>query len=228
MKTAPTSSAGLIRPAATATPAVANTMSPGAKKIGTPISSRNMSVQITARSPVPSAPWIQPIGFTDLFSVLKSLAVNQAERGPASELPRTGRRTSWVVRTWSVPHVYLYRLGLGRRMGKLQVILLTTKGRKTGRSHTVPLNTIAEDGGFVVVGSNGGSDFDPNWWLNLVADPTASVQVGGQVMPARMEPITDPAERQRLWDKFVAAMRGYAGYQKGTSRTIPLGLLRPT
>jgi F420H(2)-dependent quinone reductase len=117
---------------------------------------------------------------------------------------------------------------MGRRMGKLQVILLTTQGRKTGRPHTVPLNTLPEDGGFVVVGSNNGSDFDPNWWLNLVANPNATIQVNRRVIPVRMEPITDPTERQRLWDKFVAAIRRYRGYQKGTSRTIPLGLLRPT
>jgi len=112
-------------------------------------------------------------------------------------------------------------------MGTVQVILLTTTGRKTGRPHTVPLNGMPEGDGFVVIGSAGGSDFDPAWWLNLVANPNASIQVNTRVIAVRMEPVTDVAERRRLWDKVVASMRGYAGYQKKTKRVIPLGLLRP-
>ncbi len=112
-------------------------------------------------------------------------------------------------------------------MGTAQVILLTTTGRKTGRPHTVPLNGLPEGDGFVVIGSYGGSDFDPGWWLNLVASPDASIQVNDRVIRVRMEPVTDPAERRRLWDKVVASMRGYASYQKKTKRVIPLGVLRP-
>ena len=116
---------------------------------------------------------------------------------------------------------------MARRMGRAQVILLTTTGRKTGRPLTVPLNGLPEGDGFVVIGSNGGSDFDPGWWLNLVASPVASIQVDDRVIRVRMEPVTDPAEHRRLWDNVVASMRGYAGYQKKTKRAIPLGLLQP-
>jgi F420H(2)-dependent quinone reductase len=112
-------------------------------------------------------------------------------------------------------------------MGKLQVILLTTTGRKTGRPQTVPLNGLPDGDGFVVVGSNFGSDVDPVWWLNLVANPNASIQVNNRLINVRMEPVTDPAERRRLWDQAVASMSGYAAYQKKTKRLIPLGLLRP-
>jgi len=116
---------------------------------------------------------------------------------------------------------------MARRMGTAQVILLTTTGRKTGRPQTVPLNGLPEGDGFVVIGSNSGSDFDPGWWLNLVAKPDASIQVDDRVIRVRMEPVTDPAEHRRLWEIVVASMRGYAGYQKKTKRVIPLGLLRP-
>ncbi len=107
------------------------------------------------------------------------------------------------------------------------MILLTTTGRKTGRAQTVPLNGMPEGDGFVVIGSAGGSDFDPAWWLNLVANPNASIQVNNRVINVRMQPVTDAAERRRLWDKVVASMRGYAAYEKKTKRVIPLGLLRP-
>ncbi len=116
---------------------------------------------------------------------------------------------------------------MARRMGPVQVILLTTTGRKTGRPHTVALNGMPEGDGFVVIGSASGSDFDPAWWLNLVANPDATIQVNDRIIRVRMEPVTDPADRRRLWDKIVASMRGYAGYQKKTKRVIPLGLLRP-
>jgi F420H(2)-dependent quinone reductase len=112
-------------------------------------------------------------------------------------------------------------------MGTVQVILLTTTGRKTGRPQTVPLNGMPEGDGFIVIGSNSGSEVDPGWWLNLVANPKASIQVNDRVIAVRMEPVTDPAERRRVWDKVVTSMRGYAGYQKRTKRVIPLGLLRP-
>jgi deazaflavin-dependent oxidoreductase (nitroreductase family) len=124
-------------------------------------------------------------------------------------------------------HILAYRTGMGRRMGKLQVILLTTTGRKTGRPHTVPLNGVPEGNAYVVIGSAGGSDFDPEWWLNLIANPNARIQVNNRMINVRMEPVTDPAERRRLWDQVVALMRGYAAYEKKTKRVIPLGQLRP-
>jgi deazaflavin-dependent oxidoreductase (nitroreductase family) len=112
-------------------------------------------------------------------------------------------------------------------MGNVQLILLTTTGRKTGRAQTVTLNGVPEGEGFLVVGSAWGSDADPAWWLNLVANPEASMQVNDRVTNVRMETITDPAERQRLWAKAVASMPRYTGYERKTKRVIPLGLLRP-
>ncbi|HEV2013305.1 MAG TPA: nitroreductase/quinone reductase family protein [Candidatus Dormibacteraeota bacterium] len=132
-----------------------------------------------------------------------------------------------MLRAGGAIHRFMYRRGLARRMGKLQVLLLTTTGRKTGRPQTVPVNGVPEGDGFFVIGSAGGSDFDPAWWLNLVANPKASIQVNDRLINVRMEPVTDPAERRRLWDKAVASMPRYAGYEKKTKRVIPLGLLRP-
>ncbi len=140
---------------------------------------------------------------------------------------RPGGMSRSMLRAGGAIHGFLYRRGLARRMGKLQVILLTTTGRKTGRPQTVPVNGVPEGDGFVVIGSASGSDFDPAWWLNLIANPNASIRVNDRVINVRMEPVTDPAERRRLWDKVVASMRRYAAYEKKTKRAIPLGLLRP-
>ena len=140
---------------------------------------------------------------------------------------RAGPLSRWLARQGGALHGFMYRRGMARRMGKLQVILLTTTGRKTGRPQTVPLNGVPEGDGFVVIGSAGGSDFDPAWWLNLVANPKASIRVNDRVISVRMEPVTDPSERRRLWDNIVASMGRYAAYEKKAKRVIPLGLLRP-
>ena len=109
-------------------------------------------------------------------------------------------------------------------MGKVQVILLTTTGRKTGRPQTVPLNGMPEGDGFVVIGWAGGSDFHPAWSLNLVANPHARIQVNNRSL---MSGCSRSRIRPAL-GHVVASMRGYAVYQKKTTRLIPLGLLRPT
>jgi deazaflavin-dependent oxidoreductase (nitroreductase family) len=112
-------------------------------------------------------------------------------------------------------------------MGKMQQVLLTTTGRKTGKPHTVPLGAVREGDGWVVIASFGGADVHPNWWLNMVANPNVTVRVNDQVLEARMQEITNPTDRERIWNTVVATMKGYANYPKKTSRRIPLGWLRP-
>ncbi len=115
---------------------------------------------------------------------------------------------------------------MARGIGKVQLILLTTIGRSTGRAQTVTLNGLPEGDGFLVVASAWGSHVDPAWWLNLVAKPEASIQVNNRIINVRMEAVTEPAERRRLWAKAIAAMSRYAAYERKTKRVIPLGLLR--
>jgi len=132
-----------------------------------------------------------------------------------------------MLRAAGVIHEFLYRRGIARKMGQMQQVLLTTTGRKSGRPHTVPLGAIREGDGWVVIGSNGGADVDPSWWLNMVANPDVTLQVNDQVIKARMQEIADPADRERIWNTVVATLKSYANYPKRTSRVIPLGLLRP-
>jgi len=112
-------------------------------------------------------------------------------------------------------------------MGQMQTVLLTTTGRKSGRPQTVALGTVREGDGWIVIGSNGGAHLHPNWWLNMVANPNVTLQVNDDVIKARMQEITNPADRERIWNNVVASGKGYANYPKKTSRVIPLGWLRP-
>jgi deazaflavin-dependent oxidoreductase (nitroreductase family) len=134
---------------------------------------------------------------------------------------------SKLVRAGGAVHAFLYRRGLARKMGQTQTVLLTTTGRKTGRSYTVALGAVPEGDGWVVIGSNSGAHVHPNWWLNMVAKPEVTLQVNDQITKARMQEITNPADRERIWNNVVASGKGYANYPKKTSRVIPLGLLRP-
>jgi deazaflavin-dependent oxidoreductase (nitroreductase family) len=134
---------------------------------------------------------------------------------------------SKLARAGGAVHGFLYRRGIARKMGQMQTVLLTTTGRKSGRPQTVALGTVREGDGWIVIGSNAGAHVHPNWWLNMVANPNVTVQVNDEVIKARMQEITNPADRERIWNNVVASGKGYANYPKKTSRVIPLGLLRP-
>ncbi len=124
-------------------------------------------------------------------------------------------------------HSFAYRRGLSRKMGKMPWILLTTTGRNSGQPHTVPVGAIRDADGWVVIASFYGADVHPSWWMNLLANPDATIQVNDQQVKVRMHEVTDPADRERIWNTVVATMNRYANYAEKTSRVIPLGWLRP-
>jgi hypothetical protein len=86
-----------------------------------------------------------------------------------------------ALRAASAVHRALYRVSGGRIGGRvwgLSILLLTTTGRKTGRGRTTPLCFLQDGDALVVVASNGGMDWFPDWWLNLLEQPHAEVLVG--------------------------------------------------
>jgi F420H(2)-dependent quinone reductase len=107
-----------------------------------------------------------------------------------------------------------------------RVLLLTTTGRKTGREHTVPLLYLRDGEGVVVVASNGGTASHPAWWLNLMTNPEATVEVGGRKVLVRAEEVGSE-ERKRLWPELVEMYGGYEDYQRRTDRKIPVVFLHP-
>ena len=134
-----------------------------------------------------------------------------------------------MIKSWSAIHEFWYRLSgglIGGRFGRIRMLLLTTTGRKSGRPRTTPLLYLEDDGNLVVIASNGGNPNHPAWWLNLKSDPQATVQVGRERRAVTAEE-AEGEERQRLWRAVVDVNRGYEGYQRSTSRRIPVVLLRP-
>jgi F420H(2)-dependent quinone reductase len=128
----------------------------------------------------------------------------------------------------------MHRVGVSLSGGRVgtsyrgePVILLTTKGRKTGKARTWPLVGLPlEHGGWAVVGSNGGHDEHPSWYLNLLADPRASVQDGRHHVAVRARD-AEGDERAAQWARFVDVLGTYAEYQEATRRQIPVVLLEP-
>jgi F420H(2)-dependent quinone reductase len=127
-------------------------------------------------------------------------------------------------------HITLYRLTNGRIGGRFiagsPILLLTTTGRRTGKQRTRPLAYVRDGDRFVLCASNGGSPKHPGWYHNLCATGRAEIQVGAEhfAVGART---ADPTERSRLFPRFVEMYQGYAGYERKTSRQIPLVLLTP-
>lgn len=122
----------------------------------------------------------------------------------------------------------VYRMSGGRanRVGKANILLLTTTGRRSGRPHTVPLVYVEDDGCYAVTASNAGQDHDPAWYRNLQANPDAVVEIGPRSMPVTAR-LANDAERAVLWPRFVEVFWGYATYARRTSRNIPVVLLEP-
>ena len=108
----------------------------------------------------------------------------------------------------------------------MPVLLLTTTGRRTGRSRTTPLTYLRDGDALVLVASAGGSDRAPAWSLNLDADPDVIVRRGGRA-ERRLARRASAEERDRLWPEITATYRGYARYQARTAREIPVYLLEP-
>ncbi len=122
---------------------------------------------------------------------------------------------------------------LGRSLGGMPVIDLTTVGRSSGVPRTailtVPHREPMPDGGerLIVIASRGGDDAQPAWYLNLVAEPAVQVARVGEHSRPYVARTADSAERARLWPLAVRSYRGYADYQRKTQREIPVVILEP-
>jgi deazaflavin-dependent oxidoreductase (nitroreductase family) len=128
-----------------------------------------------------------------------------------------------------VDQVRQYEETGGREGGTLEgkpVVILTTRGRRTGAVRKTPLMRVEHDGRYVVVASMGGSPQHPVWYLNLVADPVVKLQDGDLVMDLRARTAT-AEERRQWWPLATAAWPAYDTYQGNTEREIPVVILEP-
>ena len=104
------------------------------------------------------------------------------------------------------------------------ILLLTTRGRKSGEKRTTPLIYGKSGDDYVVVASKGGADEPPAWYVNLEADPVVEVQVLDDTFPVRARTAT-PDEKPELWKQMVGEWSHYDDYQERTDREIPVVVL---
>jgi deazaflavin-dependent oxidoreductase (nitroreductase family) len=115
---------------------------------------------------------------------------------------------------------------VGRKWRGGELVLLSTTGRRSGRRRTTPLVCLRDGPDIIVVASNGGSDRPPDWWLNLKDHHRADVDIAGLRVPV----IAREARGDRavaLSEAFAAAFPCFRGYQRRTSREIPVVVLHP-
>ena len=105
-------------------------------------------------------------------------------------------------------------------------LLLTTRGRRSGKLRRTPLIYGRDGDAYVVVASYGGSPEHPDWYFNLSDDPEVEIQVGDRVMPARAA-TAEGEDRDRLWRQMTGIWPDYDKYQARTQRVIPLVTLEP-
>ena len=114
----------------------------------------------------------------------------------------------------------------GADMNGLPVIILTSKGAKTGKLRKNPLMRVEHDGEYAVVASLGGAPKHPVWYYNLTANPHVELQ-DGAVRKDYVAREVQGAERETWWERAVAAYPDYAEYQKKTTRILPVFVLSP-
>lgn len=117
---------------------------------------------------------------------------------------------------------------VGWQLGRMTAVQLHTIGRSTGQRRSTMLSAPIRDGDrFVLVASKGGDDRQPQWYLNLVANPDIELTVRDKTFRMRARTAT-AAEKAQLWPTIVSVNPGYAGYQSKTSRDIPVVICEPS
>src|SRR6266850_2105339 len=114
---------------------------------------------------------------------------------------------------------------VGGQFADAPLLLLTTKGAKSGLSRTNPLAYLRDGDRYVVIASYAGAPTNPPWYYNLLANPKVRVEAGAESFDARAEVVKEP-ERSTLYQKMAAAMPVFSDYQRKTKRTIPVIALR--
>jgi deazaflavin-dependent oxidoreductase (nitroreductase family) len=141
---------------------------------------------------------------------------------PPQELRRT--RLEHLLDTRSVPlAIWLLRRTHGRisRLWRRRTLVLTTRGRRTGLPRTVPLQFFPDGESFVVVAANSGLPRPPAWYLNLAAEPHATIEVEGRTLDVHADQLVD-AEARAFWPRVLKAAPDYSRYPRRIGRLPPL------
>lgn len=133
---------------------------------------------------------------------------------------------------WVRDQVAEYEASGGSRANTLRdtglpIVVITTRGRRSGAVRKSPVMRVEHDGSYAIVASKGGAPTHPEWYLNLTAHPDeVTLQDGDTALPVDVH-VAEGAEREQWWARAVEAYPPYAEYQRNTERTIPVVVARP-
>ena len=128
---------------------------------------------------------------------------------------------------WNKQVIEEFRANGGKVGGMFEgrtLLLLHTVGAKSQQPRVNPVACVKDSDRLVVIASKGGAPTNPDWYYNLVANPSASVEVGTEQFKVRATVAEEP-ERTRLYHQMVAVMPGFAEYEQKTTRKIPVIVL---
>jgi deazaflavin-dependent oxidoreductase (nitroreductase family) len=144
-----------------------------------------------------------------------------------TELQPPRRREDMNLSIFGDSHVRVYQETKGAEgyiWNGAPILLLTTKGHKSGQARTTPLIFVQDGDAVAIIASKGGAPEHPGWYLNLQAQPRVQVQVKGDVYDAAAR-TANGAERARIWTEAVKVWPQYTDYQAATAREIPVVVL---
>jgi deazaflavin-dependent oxidoreductase (nitroreductase family) len=149
------------------------------------------------------------------------IKIGTGRSGIEVPMSRVDRIPRWVWRFLRIPPQLLYMLGLGPLIGRA-ILLLTTRGRRTGKLRVTPLQYELVDGKYYIAAARG---WKTDWLLNLRSDPVAFIRVGGKSFRAKAEVVQDPgriadflALRLRNRPKFVGRIMRMEGFPSDPDR----------
>lgn len=118
---------------------------------------------------------------------------------------------------------------LARMLGAprdVHVLLLTTRGHRSGKTRTVILQFFPDGEEMIVTAANDGGSSHPSWYFNLKSDPSARVEIMGRVIQVRAEELPADAAAD-WWQRILLRSPSYELYQRATNRTFPVLRLIP-
>ena len=130
-------------------------------------------------------------------------------------------------RAYNARLIEQFRADRGASMGDRPLLLLTTVGRRTGQPRTTPMMYVRDGDRHLVIASNAGAPADPQWYRNLLADDTVTVEVRGAAFPARATPLTGE-DYERQWTRIKQRYPFFADHEAAAGRRIPVVALTRT
>jgi len=137
--------------------------------------------------------------------------------------------STWI-KIFTKANVFVFQLTRGRlgsRMGRQSVLLLHHIGRKSGKSRMTTLTYFRHGDNYLLVASNWGKEYHPDWFHNLMQQPRTTIQVGAVTIPVEARQ-AQGEEYTRLWELVTRQNDQYIKYQAGLKRQIPIVILTPT